>query len=539
MAFRLVNGIRTYRSEGNQFKGYFRSPYGEAGSFADMENLSGKSYPLIKTREKRTALRTFTGCGGLFGHDRLGWIDGTAVYYDGEQVGNVRAGRKTVVEMGARAVIFPDKVMYNMEDGTFSWLENSVAPVGDVVYSASNLLGETEDYRTAVYVKVSAAGVGIGFRDNDVVKVTGSEALDGMYQIYTVTDDSFVVLATLPSQTVTQTDEKAVFARNVPDMDYVTECDNRLWGCSSEKHEIYSCALGDPTNWNTFQGLANDSYAATVGTPGAFTGAATHLGYVLFFKEDVIHKVFGTKPSNYQITTVHARGVEAGSAGSLCVMYETLHYLSPTGMVSYEGSMPSDIGAAMGEKKYHEAVAGTQNGQMWVSMNEAGSGDAHLFVYNGNTGYWYREDNTRAVAFRSIGGTMYMATERALYAIEGAANRGYAEGEPAEEPSVIWYAETGDLNMADLNRRHLQKVELRLGLGPNAVCRVMAKYDGKAWKTLKDLTGDSGAGPDERKAVAVPIVPHRCDRLRLRLEGSGPMELMELHYSLWTGSELG
>ena len=532
--FRLVNGIRTYTSEGNQFKGYWRAPYGEAGSFWDMRNLSGTAYPLIRTRKKRRKVRSFEGCSGLFGHDKLGWIDENYVYWDGQQVGELSPmpGDKQIVEMGALAVIFPDKVMVNTDTGAFSSLENTAAPTGNVVYTACDLMGESQDYRTAVYVKVEAAGIGAGFKENDVIYANFSDVLDGYYQIYSVTADSFVVLETMEEQTVTQTDGTATFARTVPDMDYVTECDNRIWGCSSEAHEIYCCALGDPTNWRVYQGLAGDSYAATVGTPGAFTGAATHLGYVLFFKEDVIHKVFGTKPSNFQVTTVHARGVEKGSARSLCVMNETLHYLSRTGMVAYEGSLPADIGAAFGDVKYKNARAAANDGQMWVSMQDS-EGIWNLFVYNGSTGLWYREDLTMAVAFRNVNGSMYMATQTALWVLDGPGDARYEDRTAANEGTLTWSAMTGDLNMADLFKRHLQKVELRMRIGLESSCEVKVQYDGGEWETLKEITWN-----DDMKALSIAMVPRRCDHMRLALTGQGEMELMEIRYRVWSGSEL-
>ena len=105
--------------------------------------------------------------------------------------------------------------------------------------------------------------------------------------------------------------------RKVPDMDFVVEHGNRLWGCSSEKHEIYASALGDPKNWNQYLGVASDSYAVTVGSTGPFTGAASHLGFILFFKQDCVHQILGSKPSNFQLDTTNCRGVAEGSERSL------------------------------------------------------------------------------------------------------------------------------------------------------------------------------------------------------------------------------
>ncbi len=90
--------------------------------------------------------------------------------------------------------------------------------------------------------------------------------------------------------------------RTCPEMDFVVEKDNRLWGCSSADHEIYCCKLGDPTNWRAYQGVATDSYAVTVGTPGPFTGAAVSGSAVIFFKENCLHRVYGTQPSTSRYT---------------------------------------------------------------------------------------------------------------------------------------------------------------------------------------------------------------------------------------------
>ena len=64
-------------------------------------------------------------------------------------------------------------------------------------------------------------------------------------------------------------------------------------GMQLEKHEIYACKLGDPWNWNCFAGLSTDSCAVTVGSDGDFTGAASYLDYILFFKADRVHIVQG------------------------------------------------------------------------------------------------------------------------------------------------------------------------------------------------------------------------------------------------------
>ena len=162
------------------------------------------------------------------------------------------------------------------------------------------------------YCRITAAGAQEKFCQWDTVTVQGTaakqagqwEALDGDCVVYAVTENSLCVRAdpagdyfygTLVqgtdaaqwtsldgSQTRSIAAEQTVqLERRVPDLDFVTECDNRVWGCSSRENVIYACKLGDPTNWFSYRGIAADSYAVTVGSDGAFTGAATCMGLSL------------------------------------------------------------------------------------------------------------------------------------------------------------------------------------------------------------------------------------------------------------------
>lgn len=89
----------------------------------------------------------------------------------------------------------------------------------------------------------------------------------------------------------------AADSRTAPDMDFVCQCGNRLWGCrygnDGEKNinELYCCALGDFKNWNQYLGLSTDSWRASVGSDGVWTGAVNYLGSPVFFKENCIHRI--------------------------------------------------------------------------------------------------------------------------------------------------------------------------------------------------------------------------------------------------------
>ena len=165
--------------------------------------------------------------------------------------------------------------------------------------------------------------------------------------------------------------------RRVPDLDYVTECDNRVWGCSSKENVIYACRLGDPTNWFSYRGIAADSYAVTVGSDGAFTGAATCMGYALFFKENTLHKLYGSKPSDFQLTSLRCRGVAKNAARSLCVLNETLYYLSPDGVMAWDGSIPTKVSGALDSGRLanvQSAVDSALDGRYYLHVARTAAG---------------------------------------------------------------------------------------------------------------------------------------------------------------------
>ena len=292
------------------------------GEFAFTQNLSSERYPYVSPRRPRTKFYSTEGgsVNGIFGGaDFLLYAVDTGLYRisisdtgpTATQIGTVENNKKQFVRMGAYVLVWPDKAIYNSETGAFEKIEHAYTASGTVTLTQTNLAGEASD--TATYIKVAASGIDDGLNDYDGVTLSGltgsGAAFNGAQVVYAHGED-YIIIAGILEETHSQAGGLTV-SRSAPDMDYLTECGNRVWGCSSENHEIYACKLGDPRNWNVFLGLANDSYSATIGSDGDFTAAATINDTVIFFKEDTLHKVLGTKPANYQIHH-HARARRDG-----------------------------------------------------------------------------------------------------------------------------------------------------------------------------------------------------------------------------------
>lgn len=271
-------------------------------------------------------------------------------------------------------------------------------------------------------------------------------------------------------------------------------------------------------------GLSTDSYYANLGSDGPFTGAIAHLGSPLFFKENMLHKVFGAMPSDFTLQDTPCRGVQPGCHGSLAIVGEDLYYKSRSGVFLYDGSLPRLVSQPLGKDAYESAVAGTIGGKYYVSM---ASGDGfHLFVYDTQKGQWHREDAFHAAAFAALGPE--------LYAIDADHNRIVAllgSGEPLEE-QVNWAAETGELGLNSPEMLYISRITLRLALDASAAMDVYAQYDHEDhWEHLASIRHCTLG------SFSIPMRPRRSDYLRLRFVGRGNVRLYAMTKTIEKGSD--
>lgn len=314
-------------------------------------------------------------------------------------------------------------------------------------------------------------------------------------------------------------------ARPMPEMDFVVEAGNRLWGCrcGGGVNELYGSKLGDFRNWLAFEGLSTDSYRVARGHDGPYTGAAVLGGCPLFFREDCLEKIYPSAGGDHGVVTVSLEGIEAGSAASAVVIQDRLYYKSPGGICCYNGTLPVRVSKALGEAAYHAAAAGARGSRYYVSMLDAND-EPNLFVFNTETGLWYREDDCRFAAAYGRGERLYLLTQpgRPLVCV----------GEVTDSRNVIWWVETGDLAPRMARNRYVTRMRVTAKLDPGSELRVYVSYDGGAWLRKGELKGN------ELKSVTFPILARRCGRLRLRLEGLGGMELHGLSWLTEAGSDV-
>lgn len=501
------------------------------GELWDMQNLTGDHYPVLATRARRHLYGHVGDPGGIFSWEGLCWVDGTDFYYQGEKKGTVSEGKKAFASIGAYIVIFPDKCYYNVDTGKFGSLEACAEEKqvsfksgerDGVTYKNSCIVGECnyEDY----------------FSPGDTVTIEGCEVLPVNNKTVTIRAiDGYKLFFDENSFTIPDGVDEHIengwlyIKRTVPDLQYICENENRLWGCAGDF--IYASKQGNPFNWNSKEGISSDSWDVDTGSAGAFTGCVSYQGYPTFFKEDHIYKVYGSIPTEFSVMDSTVPGVAQGSSGSLAMANSILFYLSRSGVMAYTGGIPQPMGSAFGLQRFQNGVAGSDGLKYYISMMDA-SETWGLYVYDTQTGLWFKEDETKAVGFARHNGNLYMLTEMGDLLITGNAQDVPEGTEP--EGDVQWFAEFADFTEKAPNKKGVSKLQIRLELDEGATVQawMMFDSDGK-WVPVGNAIGE-----DRKRSYYLPIVPHRADHYRLKLTGSGRCRIYSLTVESYSGSEL-
>lgn len=527
MIFPQLNSLDVNKSLVGVFGGLNETEITAENEFSDMKNISSDMYPGLTIRKERGSLiKKITKPNGLFWKNGLIYIDGTSLYYDGTLMGSVEDSKKKLVGMGAYVCIWPDKVVLNTKTKALTKIEAS--------WTQSGTISVAPVSEGSTYVKISSTGIGKNFSRYDAVNLDGfttfKDQLNVPKVIKEISDDYIVIIATQSDGSALTSFSQSsgvTVKRSCPDMDYICEFNNRLWGCSSENHEIYASKLGDPLNWNAFEQISTDSYAVSIGSDGDFTGCLSHKGYVVFFKENYIHTIYGTKPSNFTIDTVEARGPMKGCEDSLTRVDEAVFYAARNAICMYQGSTPEPISDKL-TISYKAAVAGQYNSKYYISLEDQDN-NWHLYVYDSRrsslyeTSLWCKEDSLRML--------FTCFAEGKLYYIDSDGNLETMEGTDYEN-QLEWLLTSGTMEEKSLNRKKLHKMQLSIDLDRDSLLEIYLKYDDwDEWKLIKTIIAD------ERKSYLIPISLRRCDHYRYKLHGFGRFRLYGMSRTVESGSD--
>ena len=474
------------------------------------------------------------------GEAALAW-EVPCLYYRGAFVGALTEkveetpGERRFAAVNTRLVIFPDKKLLDLSDGNRPRLEDMEVSLTTAAMTFRQGTGETvpeggaPSARSTVTFTVDGDRTG-ALRIGDGIEISGIRGslaennrtviireleTETVREGETVTGTVFTV-AIRGTPFVTDTDGQGGPAetvvtgelrveRRIPDLDFICESGNRLWGCSNRTGTIYASVLGDPSNFYVYDGLSTDGYALPVAGEGAFTGCCRLSSSLLFWKEDRLHKVIGDYPAEYVMYTYQLEGLRAGCHKSMQILNDVLFYVGLHGVFAYAGGTPADVSRALGDHVLTEAAAGTDGETYYLSCLD--NGTPAFYVYSPDREVWLKEDETWAADFVRDGTDVVFLDREGTVWLEDA-------GEPEEE--LDWSLTFPPFRETPEGRKRLARLLIRAELPEGAWLEARVACDGGRAEPAGRILG---RGDDVSQLW---IRPNRCDRFQVTLSGHGP-----------------
>lgn len=449
------------------FRGLNLTNATQDGEFSDTLGLSTTDFPYLTQIVKRTMQTGYTTPTDAYVWDgHLYVVDGTSLKKDKTAIAGatLTSGQKQMAVINTKLVIYPDKIYIDMTDN-----------------SVHSLVNKSETYATYTITtnSIQATGIATAFADGDVVDVTGT-GIEGkrivVQEVDTDTDtitfvDGAITLGTYSGNLSVKT--------STPDLDFICSSNNRIWGVCNADNTVYASALGDPTTFFDYTGESG-SYSLAIGSDGDFTGICNYGGAVCVWKENILHKILGSYPSEYYMVDYPVYGVQKGSEKSLVVINNVLYYKGIFGVYQYGGNTPQNISVNLGNTIYKDAVAGTDGRKYYINMKDA-AGNFHLYAYDLLRGFWMKEEDGEMPAITNIDQDLYfikktVVSNSDVYTL-------YKTG-TGVDLALEWTGEFVETTEDMFYRKGYLKLLVRLDMALESSIKIYAKEDRRAYRLI-------------------------------------------------------
>ncbi len=322
---------------------------------------------------------------------------------------------------------------------------------------------------------------------------------------------------------------------------------NRMFACNAKGDCTYSSVIGRLYDFTTLEDGEASADWIEVNSNGVFTAITAFGGNVYYFKENCVHKLYGSSPSDWQLVMLPINGVEDGAHGSLAVENDICIYKSTDGFYYFDGSSSVKISDNLGthftqrtvdgenirpkDAKYHAVI---YKGKYYCLVNDNSIGATSLYTYDIQNGIWCCEENLEKLPRGIETITDLVKTSKDIYALIPnyygdyhadykdirfiplcGGDEFYKDGYTYE--SIFdWCVISGRLTLSTPNIKEINKIQIRA--------------EGSEWTSVKaTLIADENENeiasfefkPRKLNTFQFPLKPLRCDNVKLKLEGQG------------------
>lgn len=387
--------------------------------------------------------------------------------------------------------------------------------------------------------------------------------------------------------------------RPVPDMDIICSYENRLYGCRFKKaegnvqsslNEIYVSKLGEPGNFS-LSDSDTGAYMLSVGENGEFTAVCGYNGYVCFFKETCVIML----DRYFSASVINLDGVNIYGAESTAQTDGRLIYTGTNGIYMFNGNTSVKISEQLGDfdiipicacahdgkyylnsissREYNKAqsdpnvkasakssaqnaarekleMSGIKSTSVLykiylniyttifypiylISASLATFTQSQMYVYDVTKNVWTKENvgHTAVCMTADAGNVYYIDSSGALYAQNAEVGKIPAEFE--NEENIEWSVVSGDIGYSINSKKYISRIGIRIKPETGTVVNIEIEYDSSGTFTRIFTLRDA---PDT--AVTLPVIPARCDHIKIRLSGTGGFSLLGAFADFEEGSEI-
>lgn len=510
--------------------------------FSDMMNMDGE-FPYLKTRchrqsvdavageaknivsiENEDDIWLFTGVAEVDGDNKL-YYKNEVILLDGNEEYSIIAN--SIVTMGEKLIIFPDKLIFDpnndkleLEDMAKSKAISSAKFYGstdknDVVtnYILGSDINCWSDFEKGDSVIISSCSkeknntIKIQDRANaiekdDIISVV-VEKIDEK-RLYLLCYNSSGIAVEFDSVT-----SDVIVQKDIPDMNYICEHNNRIWGTGTDGKFIYASKLGDPTNYNCFSGLSTDSWWSEVATNGAFTSIVSFQNHVYAFKRDCLHEIYGDKPSNFKMPYITKTGCVDDR--SIVEMQSVMFFASTDGVYSYSGGIPKRISDNI-SFKCTRAVGGRDHKYLYMSLDNV------VYKYDIYYDIWYKEGHTMLNDIYYTGENVCFASYDGILI------------ENSENEYVKWNLTTKEFVQNSVYNMNIVNLWVKTEIAKNAHLRVYISIDGQEFKEQSVVYG-------QKRVSRIGIRLGKCERFQIRFQGMGDVKFYGFEIDNYIGGK--
>ncbi len=303
--------------------------------------------------------------------------------------------------------------------------------------------------------------------------------------------------------------------RKMPDIDYMCTLNNRVWGVKG--NNIRCSRLGDLRCWDDFSSdafgtLPSACFSTDVDTGGEFTAITPFGGTILAFKEKCIHKIYGTEPANFTLSTLDCNGVARGAHKTIAMINGVLYYMGIDGIYAYDGSRPSLISQKTDILKLKVLGAGTDGVNYYLSVLK--NNQYFLYVYYPKTNIWHTEEiGENKGQFFFLENKLHTVCKSDIYTISDSTG----------EEEIKWSFAL-DFDEDTFSTKGYGRLLIRYNLGEDAHFTVTTVCDGNYQRESVDVRWNKAT--EGTSVLNLPII--KCNKLKVIFEGIGDFTLMDI-----------